>query len=77
MCRTLEFRIKTGFFLIFAVGEKEIISDTNELVLDGGFFMPKMESECGFEAPEINSYGHSFRFTITQFLCSFMAYSVR
>ncbi|XP_022842573.1 inositol oxygenase 2-like isoform X2 [Olea europaea var. sylvestris] len=43
------------------VGEKEIISDTNELVLDGGFFMPKMESECGFEAPEINSYGHSFR----------------
>ncbi|CAI9779908.1 unnamed protein product [Fraxinus pennsylvanica] len=27
------------------VGGKEIVSDTNELVLDGGFVMPKMESE--------------------------------
>ncbi|XP_071911066.1 inositol oxygenase 1-like isoform X3 [Coffea arabica] len=45
----------------FPVGEKNIPRDTiNELVLDGGFVMPKTTSD-GFEAPEINSFGHSFR----------------
>ena len=34
---------------------------TNELVLDGGFPLPKPMSQDGFIAPEINSYGHSFR----------------
>lgn len=44
----------------FPVGEKNIPHDTNEFVLDGGFVMPRMASD-GFEAPEINSFGHSFR----------------
>ncbi|KAL2547900.1 Inositol oxygenase 2 [Forsythia ovata] len=47
--------------LVSQVEGEEILSDTNDLVLDGGFVMPKMESEFGFEAPEINSFGHSFR----------------
>ncbi|KAL1318779.1 hypothetical protein HN51_071076 [Arachis hypogaea] len=33
----------------------------NELVLDGGFPLPKPLSEDGFKAPQINSYGRSFR----------------
>ncbi|KAL3535669.1 hypothetical protein ACH5RR_004130 [Cinchona calisaya] len=37
-----------------------IPNDTNELVLDGGFVIPKTISDA-FEAPEINSFGHSFR----------------
>ncbi|KAI5664598.1 hypothetical protein M9H77_23921 [Catharanthus roseus] len=41
------------------LGEKKISSD--ELVLDGGFVVPKTASNAGFEAPEINSFGHSFR----------------
>ena len=46
------------------MGEKNIPRDTiNELVLDGGFVMPKTTSD-GFEAPEINSFGHSFRFVL-------------
>ncbi|PIN14348.1 Aldehyde reductase [Handroanthus impetiginosus] len=43
------------------VEAREIPRETNELVLDGGFAMPKLESHGGFEAPEINSFGHSFR----------------
>ncbi|PIN14349.1 Inositol oxygenase [Handroanthus impetiginosus] len=43
------------------VEAKGIHVDTNELVLDGGFPVPKLESHGGFEAPEINSLGHSFR----------------
>ncbi|KAK7358418.1 hypothetical protein VNO77_00346 [Canavalia gladiata] len=35
--------------------------ETNELVFDGGFPLPKQESEDGFKAPEINSFGHTFR----------------
>ncbi|XP_004503513.1 inositol oxygenase 2-like [Cicer arietinum] len=35
--------------------------DTNELVLDGGFPVPNHASQNGFLAPEINSFGHSFR----------------
>ncbi|XP_057443507.1 inositol oxygenase 2-like [Lotus japonicus] len=55
--------------------EKNVNSEeTNELVLDGGFALPKHESPNGFAAPEIkhespngfaapeiNSFGHSFR----------------
>ncbi|KAK6120448.1 hypothetical protein DH2020_045809 [Rehmannia glutinosa] len=43
------------------VESKKIPFDTNELVLDGGFPMPKMETHEGFEAPEINAFGHTFR----------------
>ncbi|PIN01212.1 Aldehyde reductase [Handroanthus impetiginosus] len=43
------------------VEAKEISCETNELVLDGGFAMPKLESHGGFESPDINSFGHSFR----------------
>lgn len=34
---------------------------TNDLVLDGGFPLPKPFSSAGFIAPDINSYGKSFR----------------
>ncbi|KZV33270.1 hypothetical protein F511_41966 [Dorcoceras hygrometricum] len=47
--------------LEFGIGEKETCDDTNELVLDGGFMMPKLESDGKFAAPEINSFGNSFR----------------
>ncbi|RVW96383.1 putative inositol oxygenase [Vitis vinifera] len=36
---------------------EKLYSETNELVLDGGFPVPK----DGFMAPEINSFGNSFR----------------
>ncbi|KAL1364206.1 hypothetical protein HN51_012369 [Arachis hypogaea] len=36
-------------------------NETNELVLDGGFSMPKEVSQNGFATPEVNSFGHSFR----------------
>ncbi|KAL9154204.1 hypothetical protein ABFS82_10G099700 [Erythranthe guttata] len=36
--------------------------ETNELVLDGGFPMPKLDAHGGgFDAPEINAFGQSFR----------------
>ncbi|KAL7096840.1 hypothetical protein ACP275_10G105500 [Erythranthe tilingii] len=36
--------------------------ERNELVLDGGFPMPKLDAHGGgFDAPEINSFGQSFR----------------
>ncbi|XP_075667844.1 inositol oxygenase 4-like [Castanea sativa] len=52
--------------------DQKFSSETNELVLDGGFVMPKTESNNGlvaeelvssneFMAPEINSFGRSFR----------------
>ena len=34
---------------------------TNELVLDGGFPLPKSPSQDGFIVPNINTYGYSFR----------------
>ncbi|KAK4601790.1 hypothetical protein RGQ29_011065 [Quercus rubra] len=54
------------------VEDQKFSSETNELVLDGGFVMPKTVSNNGmvaeelvssneFMAPEINSFGHSFR----------------
>lgn len=36
---------------------EKLPADTNELVLDGGFAVPKEV----FTAPEINSFGNSFR----------------
>ncbi|XP_028770258.1 inositol oxygenase 2 [Neltuma alba] len=45
-------------------GEKSLFhaENNNELVLDGGFPLPKSASQNGFIAPEeINSFGHSFR----------------
>ncbi|GAB4838960.1 Inositol oxygenase 2 [Ancistrocladus abbreviatus] len=45
--------------------EKNLVAcETNELVLDGGFKVPDpkaLVSVDGFDAPEINSYGISFR----------------
>ncbi|GAA0163475.1 oxygenase [Lithospermum erythrorhizon] len=41
--------------------EKKIVSHPNELVLDGGFVLPSMGSECGFEVAKLNSFGISFR----------------
>ncbi|KAG2718281.1 hypothetical protein I3843_03G206400 [Carya illinoinensis] len=53
--------------------DKEISSETKDLVLDGGFVVPKtvpnntelaaedLVSNNDFLAPEINSFGHSFR----------------
>ncbi|KAL5771092.1 hypothetical protein ACOSP7_015246 [Xanthoceras sorbifolium] len=35
--------------------------ETNELVLDGGFLMPKTVTDDAFVAPDINSFGKSFR----------------
>uniref|UniRef100_A0A5B7ANZ8 Inositol oxygenase n=1 Tax=Davidia involucrata TaxID=16924 RepID=A0A5B7ANZ8_DAVIN len=43
------------------VEDKKVSSGANELVLDGGFVVPKMVSNDGFELPESNSFGHSFR----------------
>lgn len=44
------------------VEEKQIPYDTNELILDGGFVVPKQLScDGGFEVPAINSFGQSFR----------------
>lgn len=44
---------------------------TNELVLDGGFPLPKPLSQPGFMAPHINSYGHSFRSLLTSYYSTF------
>lgn len=35
--------------------------ENNEVVLDGGFPLPKPTTLAEFVAPDINSYGHSFR----------------
>ncbi|KAJ7973749.1 Inositol oxygenase [Quillaja saponaria] len=43
------------------VEEQKCNSDTKELVLDGGFVLPKSVSQDGFVAPEINTFGKSFR----------------
>ncbi|CAI9100494.1 OLC1v1037613C5 [Oldenlandia corymbosa var. corymbosa] len=40
---------------------KTIPHETNELILDGGFVMPKQTPNGGFEAPEINAFGNDFR----------------
>ncbi|KAI9128833.1 hypothetical protein K1719_000316 [Acacia pycnantha] len=44
-------------------GEKNVHAENNnnELVLDGGFPLPKSLSQNGFSAPETNAFGHSFR----------------
>ncbi|KAJ7969505.1 Inositol oxygenase [Quillaja saponaria] len=41
--------------------EQKFHPDTKELVLDGGFVVPKSVTQDGFVAPEINSFGKSFR----------------
>ncbi|KAI7987425.1 Inositol oxygenase 2 [Camellia lanceoleosa] len=41
--------------------DKRVPFDNNDLVLDGGFPVPKSMQDARFEAPEINSFGHSFR----------------
>jgi inositol oxygenase len=54
------------------VEDQKLSSETNELVLDGGFVVPKIVSNNGlaaeelvssneFLAPEINSFGRLFR----------------
>ncbi|WVZ22020.1 hypothetical protein V8G54_000564, partial [Vigna mungo] len=42
-------------------GKNVQVVETNELVLDGGFQVPKYESKDGFNAPENNAFGQSFR----------------
>lgn len=43
--------------------DKNVVSEaeTNELVLDGGFPLPKQVSQNLFISPDINSFGHTFR----------------
>nr|GMC65381.1 inositol oxygenase 2-like [Ipomoea batatas] len=45
------------------VEDKPIPFDGNELILDGGFAVPETLSSNngGFDAPEINAFGQSFR----------------
>ncbi|XP_059276734.1 inositol oxygenase 2-like [Lycium ferocissimum] len=45
------------------VEEKKVPFNPNELILDGGFVEPKtlMPSDDGFEVPDINAFGQSFR----------------
>ncbi|GJU98094.1 inositol oxygenase 2 [Tanacetum coccineum] len=43
------------------VVEEKNHSNTNELVLDGGFVEPSNEATGGFDAPEVNAFGHTFR----------------
>lgn len=42
--------------------DQNLQEQTNELVLDGGFVVPKTMPNDGFVAPEINSFGKTFRF---------------
>lgn len=42
--------------------DQNLQEQTNELVLDGGFVGPKNMPNDGFVAPEINSFGKTFRF---------------
>lgn len=45
------------------VEEKKMKDERDdELVLDGGFMVPKSKESDGFDAPDINFLGHSFRF---------------
>ncbi|XP_059634872.1 inositol oxygenase 4 [Cornus florida] len=42
--------------------ERNAVSDdTNELILDGGFVVPKTKPNDGFEVPETNAFGQVFR----------------
>ncbi|XP_010540994.1 PREDICTED: inositol oxygenase 2 [Tarenaya hassleriana] len=41
--------------------EKRVERERNELVLDGGFVVPKSVASDGFDAPHINFLGHAFR----------------
>ena len=45
--------------------------ETNELILDGGFPLPKLVSKDAFLVPEINSFGQSFRFEFHFFFSLF------
>jgi hypothetical protein len=67
------------FFIFYFLSDsraedlQKLSSDINELVLDGGFVVPKSSVSCNgleaeelvsnnaFLAPEINSFGRSFR----------------
>lgn len=44
--------------------EKKVPFNANELILDGGFVVPKTLSSDDeiFEVPDINSFGQSFRY---------------
>lgn len=43
------------------VDDQKLVEETNELVLDGGFSIPKSVANDGFFAPEMNTFGHNFR----------------
>ncbi|XP_044464806.1 inositol oxygenase 2-like [Mangifera indica] len=47
--------------LVSQVEEKNLQKNENELVLDGGFTVPKAVTSHGFEEPEINAFGQTFR----------------
>lgn len=57
--------------------DQNLQEQTNELVLDGGFVVPKTMPNDGFVAPEINSFGKTFRFFffLTFFLFIFGVFS--
>ncbi|GAV62169.1 DUF706 domain-containing protein [Cephalotus follicularis] len=43
------------------VDDPKVHEETNEMVLDGGFVVPKGISNEAFLAPEVNAFGHGFR----------------
>ncbi|XP_044472308.1 inositol oxygenase 2-like [Mangifera indica] len=47
--------------VVSQVEEKDLENGTDELILDGEFALPKTLTSEGFVAPEINSFGQTFR----------------
>ncbi|KAJ0089648.1 hypothetical protein Patl1_13397 [Pistacia atlantica] len=47
--------------IVSQVEQKDLQKNKNELVLDGGFTVPKVVTSDAFVAPEINSFGQTFR----------------
>lgn len=58
--------INNKLCLFVCIVEPQVVEDknhsnTDELVLDGGFMEPSNEATSGFDAPEVNAFGHTFR----------------
>ncbi|KAI4350760.1 hypothetical protein L6164_005181 [Bauhinia variegata] len=47
--------------LVSQIDKSVNYEESNELVLDGEFPLPKLQSQNGFSVPQNNSFGHSFR----------------
>jgi len=59
------------------VDEKKVIEERdNELVLDGGFVVPKSKETDAFDAPDMNFLGHSFRDYVNGLIHIFMDINV-